>query len=237
MPEGETTNHVLTFEATGLTAHAVLVAGGEPIKKGMGWQVFSESGAGERKPIAYSYDAEPTFNLAPGKYFLQAKYEESTSEVAVEVVESKASNITVVLGSGTLVAQARMSENSDPLSNDLEWTLFHAETDSEGDLRQVAYSYEGKTNLVVPVGKYLLRAKHKQTATQKEVEVKGGERSRSDAYLWCGLRGDKGGSFRGRRAIEKGSRLGFIVPAQWRGGTEAGCLRFHRFGSIQSPLW
>jgi Ca-activated chloride channel family protein len=176
VPEGKTGIHVMTFEATGLTAHAVLVEGGEPIKKRMGWQVFSRVGE-ERKMVANSYQAEPTFQLAPGKYILRAKHEESSAEVAVEVLESKASDVTVVLGSGTLVAQARMSENSEPLTKGLGWTLFHAEADSEGDLRQVTYSYEAKTNLVVPVGKYLLRAKYKQTATQKEVEVKGGERT------------------------------------------------------------
>jgi len=176
VPEGETAMHVLTFEASGLTAHATLVEGGEPIKKGMGWRVFTESG-GERKSVAYAYDPEPTFHLPPGKYILQAKHQESSAEVAIEVVESKGTNVTVVLGSGTLVAQARMSENSDLLTKGVAWELYHVEPDSEGDLRRVAYSYDAKTNLVVPVGHYLLRARHKQSATQKEVEVKGGERS------------------------------------------------------------
>lgn len=175
VPEGKTGIHVMTFEATGLKAHATLVKGGEPIKKGMGWRVFSEPDGGERKTVAYAYDPEPTFHLAPGKYILQAKHQDSTAEVPVEIVESKGSEVTVVLGSGTLVAQARMSENSEPLTKDIGWTLYHAEPDSEGDLRQVAYSYDPKTNFVVPIGQYLLRAKHKQSATQKEVEVKGGE--------------------------------------------------------------
>ena len=177
VPEGKTGWHVMTFKATGLKAHATLVKGGEPIKKGMGWQVFSESDAGERKSVAYAYDPEPTFHLAPGKYILQAKHQDSTAEVTVEIVESKGNDVTIVLGSGTLVAQARMSENSEPLTKDVGWELYHAKPDSEGDLRRVAYSYDPKTNFVVPIGQYLLRAKHKQSATQKEVEVIGGETS------------------------------------------------------------
>lgn len=175
VPEGETTNHTLTFEASGLTARATLVEGGEAIEKGMSWRVFSEPAGGEREILTYAYDAEPTFHLPPGSYILRANHQESVAEVSVEIVESKASDVTVVLGSGTLVAQARMSEDSEVLTAGLGWELYLAEADSEGDHRRVGYSYEAKTNLVVPIGKYLLRAKHKQSATQKEVEIKGGE--------------------------------------------------------------
>ncbi len=176
VPAGETTNYELTFAATGLSAHASLTADGPVIENGLAWKVFSEpSSSAGRKAIAFSYDAEPIFQLAPGNYYLLGDYQDSKAEVAVEVVAGKAANAKVVFGSGRIIAQARMSENSDFLTKGMSWKLFAAEADSEGDRKMVAFTYDPKAELVVPAGKYLLRAGHKETGTQKEVEVVAGQ--------------------------------------------------------------
>lgn len=176
VPAGETTNFELTFEATGLTARGALTAEGPDLEEGLGWKVYSDpSSVKNREAIANSYDPKPTFQLAPGIYFLAGRYQESGAEVEVEITAGKASDIKVVFGSGRLIAQAKMSEGSDIITKNMSWKLFPAEADSEGDRKVVAFNYNPKSEMVVSAGKYLLRAAHKESATQKEVEVMAGE--------------------------------------------------------------
>ncbi|MDF1738070.1 MAG: VWA domain-containing protein [Verrucomicrobiales bacterium] len=176
VPGEETTSYELTFEATGLTVRGALTKDGSDLEDGLSWKIYTEPpSTTERQSIANSYEAAATFQLAPGIYFLAGRYEESRAEVEVEIVEGKASDVKVIFGSGRLISQAKMSEDSDVITADMSWKLFPAKADSEGDRKVVAFNYDPKSEMVVPAGKYLLRAAHKESATQKEVEVKAGE--------------------------------------------------------------
>jgi len=175
IPEGKTTQHTLTFKATGLTVQSSLTEGGPMLQQHVSWKVFLKKDTPDAKPIAYSYDAKPTFNLAPGTYIVRAQYKQSKTQKEVTITADKSSSATLVFGAGTIVAQARMSEKSAPLTKHLSWNLYYAEPDAEGDLRRVTYSYDPKTHLVVPSGKYILKVKYKNSSAQKEVEVKAGE--------------------------------------------------------------
>lgn len=175
VPEGETTNYELTFEASGLKAHAILLEGGEILQKGLSWRIFDKPPTGNaRQSLAYSHEAEPTFHLPPGTYSLMVTLEETSMEQEVIVEEGKGTEVTVILGAGILVATARLSENNPLIEKGLDWRLM-SPVDSEGDRRQVTFSYESKTHLVAPAGKYLLTAKHGDSFAQQEVELVAGK--------------------------------------------------------------
>ncbi len=177
IPEGKTGVHEMLFKAVGLKLRVLMVEGEEPLEKGLSWKVYREGSDRSSKPHDSSYNAEPLFDLEPGKYVVWVAYEESTAEKTVEMIEGKANELTLVLGSGTLLPSAKMDEKSDVLKKDLSWTLYHAERDSEGDLRKAAHSYNAQPNLVVAGGKYLLQVKYGDSSTKKEIEVKAGEKT------------------------------------------------------------
>ncbi|NNE92978.1 MAG: VWA domain-containing protein, partial [Verrucomicrobiales bacterium] len=187
LPEGKTTNFELKFEATGLTAKALLAEGSEPIEKGLSWRIFRDpDGEDRRETVAYSYHAQPTFHLAPGKYFLQVRKEESTVEREVTIEDGKGQNVTVVIGSGILVAQAKMSADSPLLERGLSWKLL-SPPDAEGDRKRVAYSFESKTHIIAPAGNYLLTVKHGDSYAQKEVELTAGETTEALLTFGAGI--------------------------------------------------
>jgi len=173
--EGETTSAQLTFSASGLTARAVLTEGSTPIERGLGWRVFDGPATSPaRKTLAYSYHAAPTFHLPAGTYFIRVTKEETTVEEEVVIEEGRASDITIVLGSGVLAARARRSEAESPIEGGLAWSLL-SEPDSEGDRKQVAYSYEDTTHILAPAGSYLLTARYGNSYAESEVEIRAGE--------------------------------------------------------------
>ncbi|MEM9018120.1 MAG: VWA domain-containing protein, partial [Verrucomicrobiota bacterium] len=71
--EARDTTHTFTFSAPSLKLDARLNEGGETLTQGIGWKVLGEPNAeGTRAQVAFSYDAAPTFRLAPGNYLVVA---------------------------------------------------------------------------------------------------------------------------------------------------------------------
>lgn len=185
--EGRTSILELQFKATGLRARALLSAGGPLIDKGLSWRVYDKAANDRnRKSLAYSFQAEPVFYLPPGNYYLQVKKEEAILEKQVTVSESRELDLTLTMGAGILAAQARMSENDPALEKGLSWQLLTF-PDSEGDQRKLAHSYENKTNLVAPAGRYLLAVKHGDAYTEKEVVIKAGETTEEMLTFGAGI--------------------------------------------------
>ena len=173
--EGRTSILQLQFKATGLRARALLSAGGERIERGLSWRVYDKpANAGDRKSLAYSFQAEPVFYLPPGNYYLQAKKEEATVVEPVTVSDSRETDITLTMAAGILDLRARMSQNEPALEEGLSWELLTF-PDREGDRRRVAYSHENKPRLVAPAGSYLLTVKHGGAYSEKEVRIRAGE--------------------------------------------------------------
>ena len=203
VPGGVTTNFELQFQATGLRANAVLVEGGEPIDKNLSWRLYQNPPGSESRPgIGYSYDAQPTFHLSPGTYYLAATRGNATAEREVEVIGGQATEVTIVLGSGFLVATASMTEQSEPLAKGLGWKVY-SQPDAEGDRSQVGYSYDAKPRFVLPSGTYLLQVKVGNSGTQQRSHRHRRRNYRGRARLRRGnprgLRGDGRGQPRSNR--------------------------------------
>ncbi len=177
IPEGKTGIHEMLFKAVGLKLRAVMVEGGEPLKKGISWTVYQNKSGAKGEKVDDSYNAEPVFDLEPGSYLLTVSYKQSEADKAVEMVAGKGNELTVVLGSGFVVAQAKMNESGDFIEKGLSWTLYQAEPDSEGNYKRTTSTYDSKTNLGVPSGKYMLQVEYGDSSTKKEIEVKAGEKT------------------------------------------------------------
>ncbi len=217
IPEGKTGIHEMVFKALGLTLHAVMAEGDKPIQKGMAWSIYRAEDGTEGKSLEDSYKAEPVFNLEAGKYIVRARFEESRVEKVVEIEEGTGRELTLILGSGVLVAQAKMSEGSDLLSKGLSWSLVNAEPNSEGEFPELVHSYESKTNLVVAAGKYLLKVRYGESNTQKEVEVKAGEKTAVVLTFGAGTVVAKAVFVEGGEVLEKGLSWSLQSPLNSEG--------------------
>jgi len=217
VPDGEVTQKTLTFEATGLVAQAYLTKDSPALKKNLKWEVFYQSDGTKGRAVATSYHANPTFNLAPGKYILTVRYHKNTAQQEVEVTDKKGEEIKLILGAGTLAAQVRMSEKSAPLTKHLSWKLYDAQPDVEGDYHQVAYSYKPTTNMIVPSGTYLLKVTYNKATSQKEVVVKAGEKTEVMLTLGAGSVIAEAVMVEGGKPIQKGLHWEILTPKDEEG--------------------
>lgn len=217
IPEGKTGVHEMIFKATGLKLHAIMAEGDKPIQKGLAWSIFRAADGTEGKAVEDSYKAEPLFNLEAGEYIVRVRFEESRVEKMVEIEQGKGSELTLILGSGIIVAQAKMSEGGDLLIKGLSWSLMNAKPNSEGEFPELVHSYESKTNLVVATGKYLLKVRYGQSEMQKEVEVKAGEKTELVLTFGAGRVVAKAVFVEGGEVLKKGLSWSLLSPLNAEG--------------------
>ena len=172
---GEQTEVVISLESGKVTATASMEEGGSPLEKDLAWNVFGEADLeGNRKSIAFSYEAKPAFSLPAGTYMVEVKQGSAKASREVKVVAGEATGISLVLGAGKLRLLARPVAGAEPFSSDLAWEVF-AEPDLEGNRKSVAFSYEGNPTLSLPAGTYLVTVKWGEASAQQEVVIESGK--------------------------------------------------------------
>jgi Ca-activated chloride channel family protein len=166
----------MVFGAGTLKASAVLNEGAEAIPSGLSWGVLGEPDSeGKRPQIAYSYDAQPSWTLPAGAYLLRVKKGSSSVSEAIEVKAGEATTHQIVMGSGTVVANAMMSAGVEPHSGSgLTWGVL-AEADAEGKRKQVAYSYEASPRFTLLAGSYTVTVKRGSAHASQDIEVAPGK--------------------------------------------------------------
>ncbi len=172
---GKTTEALLSLESGKVKASASMTEGGEPLEKGLAWDVYGEPDLeGKRPKIAFSYDSQPIFSLPSGKYLVEVVQGSAKAAKEIEVGAGGSSEIVLVLGSGKLRLAALPAEGAQPLKNDLAWDVLGA-ADLEGNREKVAFSYDSQPTLDVPAGDYLVTVGWGQAKAQKEVSVEAGK--------------------------------------------------------------
>lgn len=176
LKDGETVTKEVVFAETGLKASAHAVENGPAFEKDVYWQVLSMKAdeEGKREQLAFSYEARPFLQMAPGKYLLQAIRGDASGTVEIEVKEGAPLNAKVILGSGNLKLSAASAEGQEPFAKDVAWDIL-SPADAEGQRKKVSFSYEAKPTITLPSGKWLVTVAHGDARGQKEVEVKAGE--------------------------------------------------------------
>ncbi len=220
VPEGKSTTHEFILKATGLTARAVYVEGGEPIEKGLSWKLWDQpKGTRDRKTIAFSYHAQPKFVVPGGTYYLGVGKGETEVEKEIQIEDNQGEDVTLVLNAGFLVAIAKMTEDSDPIERGLSWKLL-LPPNTEGKREQYAFSYHGETDMIVPEGRYLLKVDYDKSSAEQEVEVQAGETTRTTLILGAGTLTSSASLTEGGEILEKSMKWAVLGPPNIEGKRE-----------------
>lgn len=175
LKEGETATKEVVFTETGLKASAHAVENGPAFEKDVYWEILGNPDAeGRREQLAFSYEARPFIQMAPGKYVLKATRGDASATVDIEVREGAPQAVKVILGSGNLRLSAAAAEGQPPFAKDVVWDIL-SPADAEGQRKKVSFSYEAQPKITLPSGKWLVTVVHGDARGQKEVEVKAGD--------------------------------------------------------------
>lgn len=172
---GETQDIVVLLGSGKLKLAVVMQEGGTPVAKDVSWDILGEADAeGNRKKVAYSYEAQPTLSVPAGKYQIEVAYGNAKGKARAEVKAGATTEMVVSLGAGKIKLSALATEGAEPISKDLFWELQGA-ADAEGNRTTAGYSYDGQPTFSLPAGKYQLKIEWGAAKIKQEVEVAAGK--------------------------------------------------------------
>ena len=161
---------------TGLRVSAVLADGGEPLARGVAYQVFAaaQDAEGRRKYVTGSSHPYPAawFPLQPGRYFVTAAYGNTSANAEVEVTTAVATQQISNLRAGFLRVTAVLAEQTEALSG-VAYDVYAAAPDAEGHRKRVTSSnhqYEA-AQFLLPAGPYFVTAAYGGASANVEVDV------------------------------------------------------------------
>ena len=164
-------------EATGLRLSAVLTDGGEPLARGVTYEVYTavRDAGGNRKRVTGSnqpYEAA-WFALPAGRYFVTAAYGSASANVEVEVTPAGVSQQILNLRAGILQLTAVLADGGEPLARDVAYEVYAAARDAEGNRKRVTGSNlpNEAARFVLPAGRYFVTAAYGSASANVEVEV------------------------------------------------------------------
>ena len=169
-----------------LKLSAISAEGQAPIAKDLAWDIYSPADAeGQRKKLAYSYDAQPKLTLPSGPCLVVVGYGNAKGQREVEVKAGETQEIVVLLGSGKLKLSVVMEEGGTPVAKDVAWDVF-GEADAEGNRPKAAYSYDAQPTLSLPAGKFQVEVAVGNAKGKTTVEIKAGETTVREITLGAG---------------------------------------------------
>ncbi len=143
---------------------AVLADGGEPLERGVAYEVYTAArdAAGNRKRVTGSgeHAGPPWFSLPAGRYFVTAAY--GSAVVANAEVEVTPAGVTqnLNLHAGILRLTAVQAEGAEPLARGVAYEVYAAAPDAEGNRKRVTGTSEnaGPPRFQLPAGRYFVTA-------------------------------------------------------------------------------
>lgn len=169
---------------------AVPAEGGQPLDKGLRWDVYEAKADvnGKRKHVSGNYDAVPIFKLNAGSYLIVVKWGNAvaTKEFDVSSVDDRASH-TIVLDAGVLKLDAVLTEGQDPVTKGMSWDVYEAAQDLDGKRKHVRGTYDAMPSLFLNSGKYFVVAKWGVAVASGEVTISAGQRTGQKFVLDAGL--------------------------------------------------
>lgn len=177
------TSYAVVLGAGWMQASAVVAEGGQPMGDGLAWQVFDDA-TDPKKPLLKNYADQPRLLFFEGTYRVTANKGNAATEGAVEIRQGETVTTQLVLGAGTLVMTATLEEGGSPVSSDLAWQVYPA--DQPEDKSPVAKTYDAKTSLLVPAGRYRVRASHHHAQAYVVTNVEAGDTTEGVVNLNAG---------------------------------------------------
>ncbi len=165
-------------EKTGLMISALKTKGGTPLSAD--WNLYDPS----KKRIAYKYNTKKAFfELAPGKYRIQAKVGSASGDKEITIEKDKTTNELLILGAGQLDLKTVMIKGGSNLS--ANWQILKKNVDNS--FKKIAYTYNSKNyKVTVPAGKYTVNVKISSSEKSEVVQVKAGETTNHTIILGSG---------------------------------------------------
>jgi hypothetical protein len=160
---------------------SLLAEGSEPIASGVSYVVYEAQpdAEGNRKQIVASpaFAGPPRFTLEPGRYFVTAEHGAAKVSTELEVPAQTLVQQTLNLHAGILRPSARLSRTAPPLDTGVEYIVFDAAQDAEGNRQRVTSSptYMGPPRFILRAGRYYVTAQLGNASTALEVNIAEGD--------------------------------------------------------------
>lgn len=184
---GTNSEIVMILGAGKLRLAALPAEGADPLNANLVWNVRSTPDLeGNRKDVAYSYDANPTLSIPAGEYTVTVDWGGASMSKDIAIEAGKLLETTLVLKAGTLVANAIMAEGGAPVTEGLAWTLV-TEADADGNRNDAGFSYDAEPLFRNTAGKYLLTVSRGSAKAEAEVEIGANRQSKVTLNLNAGV--------------------------------------------------
>ena len=172
---------------------AMLAKDSEPLASGVAYEVYEarQDAEGNRKQVVTSaaYAGPPRFDLAPGRYYVTAEHGAAMAATELDVPAQTLVQQTLNLHAGILRPTARLSPATPALESGVEYDVFDAAQDAEGNRKRVTRSaaYAGPPRFVVPAGRYYVTAQHASASAALEVTIAEGDNTALPFDLKAGV--------------------------------------------------
>ncbi len=168
----------------GLDVAATLTAGGAPITAPIRWRVARADATGS--PLLQIEAPRLSRPLASGRYVVEARHGLAVARQTIEVGDGAAKSVQLALDAGVVTPAARAFKDGDILSG-VTYSV-RAVTPSAGAVASGALwiGRSGGTDIVLPVGTYIVRAESGLVRKEETVTLAAGNRKALDFLLGAG---------------------------------------------------
>lgn len=165
---GETVDEDVVV-GTGLVFFTTEYAPGEKVEDDIYMEVFDAKVAldGTRKSVAYGYNGEQNFELAPGDYVMDYKLGGTTGQITFSVATGERTDVPVVLDAGVLA----VTTPSD------EYVEIRSPTkDIAGNVKSFDYGYGPQYQTTLKAGDYIVHTSKGDSESDTPITIKAGGR-------------------------------------------------------------
>jgi hypothetical protein len=174
--EGRQQTVLVNLDAGHVQLEATLSEGGQPVDKAMGWSILLAKAdpQGGREKVAWQFATNPRFILPRGRYLVSVQCGDAVAESEIQIEAGQEQAVSVNLNAGRARLVAVLEEGGQPAQEAMDWKIFQAETDSEGNRKQVAHQYASSPVFILPAGGYVVDVAYQGKTVSHELSVEAG---------------------------------------------------------------
>lgn len=171
----------LDLKAGILSLSTVLTAGGEPLTRGVRYDVYetAKDAEGNRKRVTFSepYQDPPRFPLPAGRYYVAAMHGSASASTELDVAAGEVMPQTLDLRAGILSLSAVPAAGGEPLTRGVRYDVYEAAKDVEGNRKRVTFSepFQDPPRIPLPAGRYYVAASSDAGTDGSDVSISPGE--------------------------------------------------------------
>ena len=179
IPAGKRVEQTFVLNAGLAVFEATYDEEGQPVKKGMRWDVYSADKDldGNRQHFNGNYDTKPQFMLPAGKYHVVAKLGNASLARDIDIVPGKRNEAVFVLNAGITKLSAVFSEGGETIAKGMRWDIYGVDKDLEGKRKHFDGNYDSTPIFTLTEGRYHVVVKNGSAVKSGEIEIKAGKLS------------------------------------------------------------